>query len=132
MSRRLALAASAWLVCSACSGDRDLPPAYRYLAVPANRLRAEPARQRGEVLYRNHCALCHGPRLDGQGVRQTGFIRPPRNFTDEAWQRSTSPRRIFYVISEGVPGTAMPAWRILDPDETWDLVAFITLIRASP
>jgi mono/diheme cytochrome c family protein len=95
------------------------------MAVPEARLRSEDARHRGEQLYQAHCAFCHGTHLDGQGIRQTGFTRPPRDFTDQTWQQSISSRHIFFVIRTGVPGSAMPAWPIFDADETWDLVAYL-------
>ena len=123
--RWLLSAISIALACSACSADRDLPAAYRSLAIPEARLNSDDARRRGERLYREHCALCHGVQLDGQGVRQTGFTQPPRNFTDGAWQRGITSRRMFFVIRTGVPGTAMPAWPIFGEDETWDLVAYV-------
>lgn len=114
------------LVCSACSGgDQDLPRAYRSMAVPEAGLRSESAVLRGKRLYDLNCALCHGVGRDGQGARRIGLSTPPRNFTDQAWQRSTTPRRLFFVIREGVPGTAMAAWRSLSAEETWDLVAYL-------
>jgi mono/diheme cytochrome c family protein len=64
-------------------------------------------------------------RADGRGERRQGFIRPPRDFTSAAWQRSTTPRRVFFAIREGVRGTAMPAWKTLDSEQTWDLVAYV-------
>ena len=132
MDRRLIWVASICLTCSACSGDRDLPAAYRRIIVPEAQLGSDSAFRRGERLYQTNCALCHGARLDGRGTRQTGFTQPPRNFTDEAWRRSTSPRRVFFAIREGIPGTAMAAWRAFDVAETWDLVAYLRVASAIP
>ncbi|HLK10612.1 MAG TPA: cytochrome c [Candidatus Binatia bacterium] len=113
-----------WLASSGCSGgDRDLPAIYRRLPVPAARLASPAARRRGAALFAEHCALCHGERGDGRGVRHEGLSTAPRDFTDPAWQQRTSPRRAFFAIREGVPGTAMPSWRALDDAQTWDLVA---------
>ncbi len=36
-----------------------------------------------------------------------------------------TPKRAFYVIREGVRGTPMPAWKILNEDQSWDLVAYV-------
>jgi mono/diheme cytochrome c family protein len=36
-----------------------------------------------------------------------------------------NPRRAYYVIREGLRRTPMPAWKILDEDQTWDLVAYV-------
>jgi mono/diheme cytochrome c family protein len=126
--RRLIQVFVMWLACSGCSGpdpDRNLPPEYRALPVPAEDLRAEESRQRGRVLFVEHCALCHGERADGRGVRREGFARAPRDLTSTAWRRSTTPRHVYYSIREGVRDSAMPAWKALDPAQTWDLVAYI-------
>jgi hypothetical protein len=32
---------------------------------------------------------------------------------------------VFYVIREGVHGTAMPSWKALPDDAIWDLVAYV-------
>ena len=115
-----------WLWLSACRGqDAELPGAYRTLRVPADRLASPEARERGRRLFAEHCALCHGEAADGRGARRAGLSRPPADLTDPAWRARTSPRRAYFTIREGVPGTAMPAWRSLGPEETWDLVAYV-------
>jgi high-affinity iron transporter len=114
------------LTFSGCSDrDRDLPPEYRRLEAPEARLRSAEARERGRALFEQHCALCHGTRADGQGVRREGLTSRPRDFTDPSWRGRASPPRIFYALREGVRGTAMPSWRSLSDGETWDLVAFL-------
>jgi mono/diheme cytochrome c family protein len=112
--------------CSACDrADADLPGRYRRIEVPVALLKSGDAVARGRALYRERCMLCHGAALDGHGVRHEGFARPARNFTDPEWRRSTTPRHIFFAIREGVQGTDMPAWKDLDDQQTWDLVAYI-------
>lgn len=113
------------LVLSGCSPDRDLPPPYRDLAVPEERLASADARARGGALYLQYCALCHGVEADGRGVRREGFSSPPRDFTDPDVRRRSSARRMFFEIREGVRGTAMPSWKSLAEGETWDLVAYL-------
>jgi cytochrome c oxidase cbb3-type subunit 3 len=53
-------------------------------------------------IFRGNCAQCHA--TDGGGN-----IGP--NLTDDAWKNVRHPADIFTVISDGVPGTAMPAWK---------------------
>ena len=125
MRRTLALALLASIAFSACErGERDVPEPYRSLVVPEQRLASLEARRRGAQLFADTCALCHGERGDGDGVRRTGFPRPPRNLRDPAWRAQATPRRVFRVIREGVPGSGMPAWK-LDDEQTWDLVAYV-------
>ena len=107
------------------SPDRDLPAAYRDLAVPREILDSEMARAEGAVSYSRYCAHCHGERGDGHGARVSALSTPPRDFTDRGWQQRTSDRHLFFVIREGVRGTAMPAWRSLSDEQAWELVVFI-------
>lgn len=111
---------------TACSRPQEaLPPPYDQLAVPGARLESPQAWERGRRLFLGSCALCHGERADGEGVRRSALSTRPRDFTDPSWRRRTSPRHVFYVIREGVHGTAMPAWKGLGDNDTWDLVAFV-------
>lgn len=105
----------------------ELPPEYRGLEVPDNRLTSTEARNNGQILYLENCALCHGTRADGHGVRRNLSSRP-QSFADRTWRDRTPPQQVFYVIQEGVQGTAMPAWKNLDRDQTWDLVAYLLSI----
>jgi mono/diheme cytochrome c family protein len=113
---------------TACRADGDLPPAYRGLAVPKDRLVSEQALAHGRALYLEHCALCHGEHADGRGVRREGLSKPPRDFTDPTWRQRTTPRHVFYTIREGSPGTPMPAWKSLTEAETWDLAAYLLAV----
>jgi mono/diheme cytochrome c family protein len=53
------------------------------------------------------------------------LTRSPRDFTNVSWRQSTSPRRVFYAIREGVPGTPMPSWKALTEQEAWDMTAYV-------
>jgi mono/diheme cytochrome c family protein len=114
------------LVLPGCAdGDRDLPREYRRLEVPDLRLESTAARRRGGRLFQEHCALCHGERGDGRGVRREGLTPPPRDFTDPGWRMSTSPRRVFFAIREGLRGTAMPGWKTLSERDAWDMTGYL-------
>ena len=125
--RRLApLALSTSLVLHGCGdGDRDLPDPYRRLPIPSTLLASAETQRRGRESFVKHCALCHGETGQGNGPRREGLTKPPRNLADQAWRQSTSPRRVFFAIREGVRGTAMPAWSSLSEQETWDLTAYV-------
>jgi len=131
--RRLLAALAISLTSTACRGvDADLPPAYRRLTVPRERLGSPEARARGQALFAANCALCHGERGDGHGKRAAGFAKAPANFTDPYWRRQATPRRVFFVIREGLRGTPMPAWSFLSEDETWDLAAYVLSLSPGP
>ncbi len=122
------------LAFSGCGGkDAGLPSAYRNLNVPEALLTSKRVRMRGRELFLEHCALCHGERADGNGIRKEGlYPERPVDFTSRAWRKTTSPRRVFYIIREGVPLTAMPGWRgTLTDDDTWALVAYILSVSGA-
>jgi mono/diheme cytochrome c family protein len=112
--------------------DSDLPGAYRRVAVPEARLASAEARASGRALFLANCALCHGERGDGHGARSLGFAKAPASFTDPAWRRGATPRRVFFAIREGVHGTPMPSWDWLSEDEAWDLVAYVLSLGPVP
>jgi high-affinity iron transporter len=112
--------------------DGDLPREYRRLAIPGARLASVEARTRGQTLFLNHCALCHGERGDGRGPRREGLTRSPRDFTSAAWRRSTSPRRVFHAIREGLPDTPMPNWKALSEEDAWDMTAYVLSLSEQP
>jgi high-affinity iron transporter len=113
-----------WLVSPGCA-DRDLPREYRRLAIPEATLASAEARARGRRLFLEHCALCHGERGDGRGLRREGLTPAPRDFTNGEWQTAASPRRVYFAIREGVSRTSMPAWRALSEQDAWDMTAYV-------
>ena len=109
-----------------CSdADGDVPPPYSRIAVPSALLASSDAKRRGQRIFEASCAQCHGIRGDGDGVRREGLLRRPRDFTDPAWRRAKSPRRVFYVVREGVRNTPMPAWPALSDEEVWAVTAYV-------
>jgi mono/diheme cytochrome c family protein len=106
----------------ACDGGARPPrPA---VVVPEARLVSVAAQERGRRLFLTHCALCHGERADGIG-RRRNLSNRPRDFTDPSWRRRVSPAEVYLVVRNGRRGTAMAGWKILDEDQTWDLVAYV-------
>ena len=54
-------------------------------------------------LYRAHCQSCH--MADGDSPLE------PLNFVDGLWKHGPKPEQVALVIAEGVPGSAMLAFR---------------------
>ena len=126
MNRLLTIGVWMWLVSQGCAeSDGDLPRAYRRVEAPSALLASAEARMRGQRLFHEHCALCHGDRGDGQGIRREGLTSSPRNFTDPGWRTSTSPRHVFFAIREGLRGTAMPSWKSLSERDAWEMTAHV-------
>ncbi|MFQ5561387.1 MAG: c-type cytochrome, partial [Nitrospinota bacterium] len=97
-------------------------------------------REKGLRLYKKKCAWCHGQKGMGDGPASP-FLRPlPRDFSSGLYKFVTSnfiktplplDKDIFRVISQGLPGTAMPGWKdVLSENDIHDLV--IALKSFSP
>lgn len=72
----------------------------------------------------DHCATCHG--LDGSGRTVLGRnLYPPAPDMRETIVQNLTDGELYYIISNGVRFTGMPAWGgEHSPEETWQLVAF--------
>src|SRR2546423_8416378 len=88
----------------------------------------------GKTVYTKWCAGCHGDNGAGDGPGARHMIPPPRDFTGNAvYQiRSTASgdlptdADLLRSIDEGLPGTAMPAWKTrLSDRQRRDVLAYI-------
>ena len=83
----------------------------------------------GRQIYEQHCARCHGTNGDGQGPDAPRLYPQPRNFTLGTFKfRSTASgtpptdEDLFRTLTNGLPGSGMPAWGGLSDEERWQLV----------
>jgi high-affinity iron transporter len=108
----------------ACWGCND-PPAERA---------ADPASiARGRELYVQNCALCHGMRADGRGVRKSGLVGKPVDFTSRGWRMRSGREQTERVIRAGKQGTSMAAWKALGADAIGDLASYVLSVsEAAP
>lgn len=125
---RVAMAGIALTLAGCRAREAGLPGRYGTVPVPEAMLAVPETVVRGGKLFAANCAICHGVRGDGNGLRKEGLDPPPRDFTNSDWRKQTSPRRVFFVIKEGERGTAMPSWKFLSDDDTWALVAYVRSI----
>jgi len=112
----------------------------RRIATPANAKEAknpfpetEASLTEAREHFVEHCSMCHG--IDGRGQTVIGRNLYPKvpPMTDADTQQLTD-GELFYIISNGVRFTGMPAWGGEDsPESIWGLVAFIRrLPKLSP
>lgn len=77
----------------------------------------------GKQVFEANCATCHGPNGAGDGPAGAGLQPAPANFTDAEWKYGGDLESIKKTIVEGVPGTAMIAWKGTLSDAEIDAVA---------
>ncbi|MEX2168823.1 MAG: c-type cytochrome [Pirellulales bacterium] len=90
----------------------------------------EPGVKRG--LYRQHCVHCHGINGDGHGPTAMILNPYPRDYRKGVFKfKSTyNPDRpanedLYAVLHDGIPGTSMPAFALLPPDEIAALIEYV-------
>jgi mono/diheme cytochrome c family protein len=95
-----------------------------------------PSAMRGEALWAENCAPCHGVsgRGDGSSAQSPQMANnPPTDFTDRAAARQRSLADMFAVTKEGRMDRMMPPWGgQLSDDQIWDVVAYAQTFATSP
>jgi mono/diheme cytochrome c family protein len=80
----------------------------------------------GVALFQSNCASCHGEHADGHGAAAAGLTPPPANFRGTDVLARHSDAYLFYRLTEGKPGTAMPSFRgALAERERWAVIAYL-------
>ena len=80
----------------------------------------------GKRIWTRECAVCHGDSGQGEGIYREGIEAIPPNFNDPGHYGPFLDADYFWRISEGVPWTAMPTWKLVyNPTERWQVVTFI-------
>jgi mono/diheme cytochrome c family protein len=86
----------------------------------------------GERVFRDNCAVCHGPTGDGRGMAAHHFKTPPRDLTKGRFKfRSTASGQVptdadlARSIVEGIPSTGMVPQNHLSDAEVRAVIAFV-------
>lgn len=89
--------------------------------VPAN----SSTLKNGRTLYLAYCSPCHGNKGKGDGPASASLHPKPADHTSAAVQ-AESDGTLFYKISEGHAGTAMPPFKsVLVSDQRWAIIDYI-------
>src|SRR6185295_3692625 len=90
--------------------------------IPPNRQSAAA----GQAVYEIHCVLCHGASGKGDGPLGLTLNPRPADLTLHAIPGVHTDAQLFEWITNGFPGSAMPAWKSqLSDTDRWHLVNFI-------
>ena len=83
--------------------------------------RRMPDLARGQALYAQNCASCHGEAGDAKTPLAVGMDPPPIAFTDRERARERSLFALYQVIDQGLEGTAMTSFGHLPEEDKWAL-----------
>jgi copper transport protein len=79
---------------------------------------------RGQALYQQHCTVCHGVSGRGDGPLAASLNPRPADLRVHVSQHTEG--QLWLWISDGVPGSAMPAFRdTLSDEDRWHLVNYL-------
>lgn len=86
----------------------------------------------GKRLFDQHCAVCHGESGRGDGPAAPYLFPKPRDFTQGRFKiRTTSTgelptdQDLLDTLARGMPGSAMPSFGYLSPEERQALVRYL-------
>ena len=71
------------------------------------------------------CEMCHGAKGDGKGTLATQFEPRPRNFTCAELLDEIPDGQLFWIIRNGSPDTAMPAYKKLSDRSIWRIILYL-------
>lgn len=105
-------------------------------SVPENgtRLAVAPGEilHQGRLLYAEHCQHCHGVAGDGNGPTAKYLSPLPRDYRDAKFKftktASTHPASredLARIVEDGIPGTYMPSFKLLEPHELDSIVEYV-------
>jgi mono/diheme cytochrome c family protein len=80
---------------------------------------------RGQQIYMENCASCHGVSGRGDGPAGLSLVPRPADFRIHL-QAGHTDAQLFDWISNGFPGSAMPAWKgTLSDEDRWNVLNYI-------
>ena len=83
--------------------------------------RQPPDLARGEQLFQQDCASCHGAKGDARTAIAKQLDPPPIAFVDRDRAKQRSPFALYQVINQGLEGTAMQSFAQLPDADKWAL-----------
>ena len=83
----------------------------------------------GRAIYRERCVACHGDRGRGDGPAGVTLEPKPADLVLHVPQHTDG--ELYYMISVGFPGSAMPEWRsVLSEMQRWELVHYLRVLAS--
>jgi mono/diheme cytochrome c family protein len=84
--------------------------------------------KRGEKVFSQNCAMCHGNEGRGDGPAGQALNPRPRNLVDGPWKKGGGYIGWFTVVTDGLAGTSMASFKHIPVKDRWAVVQFIDSI----
>jgi cbb3-type cytochrome oxidase cytochrome c subunit/cytochrome c5 len=85
----------------------------------------------GKAIWLRECMICHNDHGQGDGPYGEGIQPGPPNFNDPAHYGPFTDGDWFWRISEGLPWTAMPTWKLqYNETDRWNIVHYLRVTFA--
>ncbi len=92
---------------------------------------------RGQAVYDQHCAACHGLTGDGNGPASVWLHPRPRNFSAGLFKIKSTPgtalptdEDLLQSVTRGLAGSSMPSFSYLTESERRDVVQYVKHLTA--
>ena len=83
----------------------------------------------GKAIFTRECMVCHGDAGRGNGPYRFDLQPSPPDFGDGSYGSDYTDADYFWRISEGLPWSAMPSWKLrYSEEDRWKLVHYIRAI----
>ncbi|MEZ4298740.1 MAG: cytochrome c [Polyangiaceae bacterium] len=116
------------LLLAVARADALLVAAFKLRDTPPD----TPDLARGESLYREHCATCHGPAGHADTPRARSLTPPPPDYHDPVFAEAMSPLRVAAAVELGIEGTSMVPFTFLTEQDRWNIAFFVPSLRHAP
>lgn len=88
----------------------------------------EASLQRGEMIYKTYCQICHGREGRGDGPVAVGLDPKPVDYRAEH-VKALSDGELFYIITNGIEGSDMLAHGYIEEERRWHLVNYLRTLQ---
>ncbi len=122
--------------CFSLADDVTPPPGYiAPTPVPTEVVNTFPASapdvNRGDEIYAQECAPCHGPTGQGDGPQAAALSVKVPALGNSNFAFDKSPARWFNIVTQGNLQNSMPAFISLSDQQRWDVVAYALSLSAT-
>ncbi len=105
---------------------------FIFFIVKSSVIAGDHSHEMGREVYLRYCVGCHGENGDGKGRGARLLVVKPRDFRDGIFEYKSTPmgtlptdEDLMRTIVRGIPGTAMPSYRLLPEQERQAVIDYI-------